>query len=465
MHATLHTSKRDRLAIMPGGQYGYVVTTLQVLKFIAQRGQQIPINEVGDYLGQTYAIDNHRPNEPIWDLVALGLLAVENRRVSLTPTGQNVLEAEPGYREAIILNCTLSHFTAVLELLQLAAETRQPFSCREAHARLKPNHPTWNDANLTQRPLNWLISTGALRDVSGARYEITPQGRVALSHYTTASTEPPPLPESNGMTERIKALIAELLDAQSDSVQYRRLERAAAEAFRILGYTVDVRGASGDTDLVADALASDASYRLIIDTKTCRHDKWSNLKAAALQRHRQMHQADSIVVLAPDFAHGYTIEEAVKHQIVLLPVRVLCHWLELHAVTPLHVVAYRVLFETPGRVAELPERLCTLAAERERRRRCLAEILRIVRTNAQFGADRALSAETLYMLLVRELRQAAFSERDVAAVCDLLTNDLIGAAYSDTAGKLSIAMTPEVIAWALETLASFLRQLGGSSEA
>ena len=462
MHATIHMSKRDRLAIMPGGQYGYVDATLHVLQFVAQRGQQTPINEVGNHLGQTYATDNHRLNEPIWDLVALGLLAVENRRVSLTPTGQNVLEAEPGYREQIILNCALTHFTAVLELLQIAAETRQPFSCREAHARLKPNHPTWNDANLTQRPLNWLISTGALRDVSSARYEITPQGRVALSHCISAATQLPPLPESNGTTQRIRALIVELLDAQSDSVQYRRLERAAAEAFRILGYRVDVRGASGDTDLIADALASGASYRLIIDTKTCRHDTWANLKAGALQKHARMHQADSIVVLAPDFADGYTIEEAVQHKIVLLPVRVLCDWLELHAVTPLHVVAYRVLFETPGRVSDVPERLCTLAAERERRRRCLAEILRIVRTNAQFGADRALSAETLYMLLVRELRQTAFSERDVAAVCDLLTNDLIGAAYLDTAGELSVAMTTEIIAWALETLASFLRQLGSS---
>lgn len=451
-------SGRDRLAILPGGQDKYVGTVLQILRFVAERGQQVPIDEVGQFLSQTYNTNNHRPNEPVWDLVMLGLLAVENRRLSLTPTGQTVLDAEPGRREQVVLNCALTHFAAVLQLLQFAANARQAFSCREGHLYLQPHHPTWNDPQMTRRPLNWLVSTGALRDVGGARYEITPRGRTALSHFTTPANPPLAVSPAHHLTERSEALIVTLQDAQFDSVAYQRLERAAAEAFDTLGYEVEIRGERGDTDILAVGRAMGASYRFIVDAKTCRTGRWAALNTNVLHKHAQRHQADYIVVLAPEFAEGYTVEDAIAHGIVLLPVRVLCDWLRLHAVTPLNVVAYRVMFETPGLISHLPDVLCTRAAHQERLRQCLGAILHIIATNAQYGADNALASETIYMLLVREQRHPAFSIEHVGAVCELLTNAFIGAAFHDDTGKVSIAMLPDVIGDTLVTLAASLSQ-------
>ncbi len=69
--------------------------------------------------------------------------------------------------------------------------------------------------------------------------------------------------------ENIQALCQELKEAQSDTSNPSRFEKAVADAFHALGFQAEHIGGSGETDVIAHAWLGDESFSLVIDAKTC----------------------------------------------------------------------------------------------------------------------------------------------------------------------------------------------------
>ena len=310
--------QRDRLAIMPGGKYGLVRTVVSILTFVAEQQCPVTTSTVGQYIGRTFAFDNHRLNEPLWPLETLGLVVIHDHWVHLTRDGRRLIKARPEDQELAVLTLALAHFPAVREILQLAVTAEQGFTCGEAHQQITASRPTWKDPELTRRPLTWLLSTHAVRERSRTALEITPRGRKAFADYLAAHpmtqiSVPPPAEALSAA--HIEAVITELNEAQRDSTHPRRFEEAAAAAMRVFGYSVERVGGSGKTDVVVDAPVNGASYRFIVDAKTCASGAWGDLNPTVLWQHAVTAHAQAVVVLAAQFAAGH--REAGRRRLAL----------------------------------------------------------------------------------------------------------------------------------------------------
>lgn len=468
-----HEPTRQRLVPMPGGKSGYVQTTLCILREVRHAGQ-MSVNALGQWVVTTYGITNHRPNEYVWDLVHLGVLADGNNLVCLTPMGYTVLEATPEACDLLFLDGVLRHYVAGVETLRFVAENEQPVTRETAHRVLRQQFTSWNESTSVERRLNWLLSTGAVRDAGNGRYAITPRGKAALTSFddqmaaplqSPLVNEPEPIPSPPvpmpGLTDKTVTypewLVAELKSAACDGQHFKRLEHRVTAAFTFLGFNAELYGTAGNTDVFLSALVSGETYRVVVDAKAKSDGCLYEINPAILNKHRVQHGADYAVVVANSFANGQIIQQAVGGNIVLLPVSVLCDWIVAHAEWPLNRAYYRTMFTTPGLVRQLPDTLCTAYNQHEHLRRCLHEVFQMIHAGARIGTDQPLSAQTIYTVLAHKWKQISFTESEVTKVFDFLANPLVSAGLYDGSGDFQLAMNEQALCQTLTTLIEFMQ--------
>lgn len=98
----------------------------------------------------------------------------------------------------------------------------------------------------------------------------------------------------------------------SSSEGAKRYEHAVAAAFRCLGFNVETRGGSGDTDavvtasIVPGAWEKCPAYKFVLDAKTSQGEKvqTGNLKIEQIERHRKDEKAEFAVIVAPGYQTG-----------------------------------------------------------------------------------------------------------------------------------------------------------------
>ncbi len=129
--------------------------------------------------------------------------------------------------------------------------------------------------------------------------------------------EQPKLPQPK--EESIQELCQELKEAQNDTSNPSRFEKAVAAAFCALGFQAEHIGGPGDTDVMAHARLGDESFSLVIDAKTCQPSGVkSNINYAPVKNHQEQHAADYVIVVAQGFAQGNTIKFAENQGVGLL---------------------------------------------------------------------------------------------------------------------------------------------------
>jgi Mrr N-terminal domain/Restriction endonuclease len=127
-------------------------------------------------------------------------------------------------------------------------------------------------------------------------------------------------------------------------------EEALAGAFRVLGFDAIKIGGRGDTDIRVTAPLGKQQYIAIVDAKSSRTGKVPDtaLHDASLHDHREKHQADYVMVVAPGFSRGNTLTHAEREHVVLMEVESFLAILEMHEHTPLSLYTLRNMFIRPG---------------------------------------------------------------------------------------------------------------------
>ncbi|ACZ42795.1 protein of unknown function DUF55 [Thermobaculum terrenum ATCC BAA-798] len=137
--------------------------------------------------------------------------------------------------------------------------------------------------------------------------------------------------------DEVEQLAGRLLSHARNSESSRLLEEAVVDAFSFLGFQVEHKSGSGDTDVLVFAPLGKNAYRAIVDAKSSRHERVANaaIDWMALSKHREMHQAAHTLIVAPGFAGGDLLENAREKQVALVTARDLAEIVRMHARTPL----------------------------------------------------------------------------------------------------------------------------------
>ncbi|MDQ3225578.1 MAG: restriction endonuclease, partial [Chloroflexota bacterium] len=132
------------------------------------------------------------------------------------------------------------------------------------------------------------------------------------------------------------ALAKRLIQAATTSEDAAGFEVALAEAFAYLGFRTERRSGPGDTDVLAVAPLGEEAYAAVVDGKASRQGRVGNAQVDwfALERHKERHGADHILVVAPGFSGGELTRDAERTGAALLTASDLAEVLRLHAVAP-----------------------------------------------------------------------------------------------------------------------------------
>lgn len=325
----------------------------------------------------------------------------------------------------------------------------------------------------------WLQSSGVIGADADGNLRTTPLGTELVQRLTLyvpsdvdnspALTPPATLPEPTSRPlERpaqpssvspTDALAEELIAASTASTDPNRFERAVRDAFRLLGFDAEWLGGSGRTDVLLDApLGKGESYRVAVDAKTTGSGSLPDQQVdwTTLVEHRQKHQADYSLLVAPNPSAGRLIERAKDHKVAVLSARQLAGLCRQHARAPLGLADYRGLFNTAGEVntSELEE-----AAEEGARLLDLAtKLLRSLEARAMtFGR---LTARDLWLILAHEEASDVTSSDEIQTVLDGLANPLVRAIDGDPTRGYVPASAAQVAALRLGLLAGLLDPIG-----
>ena len=111
--------------------------------------------------------------------------------------------------------------------------------------------------------------------------------------------------------------LARMLSNPHQFKNFRSLEKLVGDALDYLGFKVEPLAKAGEPEGVATAVlpagrqGQSSRYSLTYDAKSTQHAKakTGNLNIAGLQRHRQDHDAEFSLVVAPDFQDGAVVTE------------------------------------------------------------------------------------------------------------------------------------------------------------
>ncbi len=151
---------------------------------------------------------------------------------------------------------------------------------------------------------------------------------------------------------RSGAQLAELLDEATKD--WKALERAVTEALEYLGFVVEYISGSGEPEGVAEAPLTQGRrnarrrYTFTYDAKSSKTGRASNgdVRVSGLLRHKEKHDADHVLVVAPDYERGALDEECEKHKITPMRSADLSRLLLLQATLgPIDLERFRGVFK------------------------------------------------------------------------------------------------------------------------
>jgi len=449
---------------MPGGYSGYVTTLQEIAQFVQDR----PPNRAGlqEWMRSTFDLSESNARLGSGFLLRVGVLIEQGDLISLSDTARAwYTSGNVDYLVALLH----SRIRFIGEMLKAAQE---PKTVAELLSIANDDFEAgWTTTAQIQRRRGWLQSTGMLADIDGERLQTTERGRHLLAQITvqdpfgrehvpqpeTTSSAPAEIETVDESAESdVEDLIARLYETGTDGAKHEQFEIETAEAFGRLGFRSQWLGKSGRTDVLLEAeLGLGASYRVIVDCKSTSRGSVSNqIDWDTINEHRDQHQADFAVVLAPDFGGGRLTNRAATHETVLLKIDDLAELLRLHDRTPLTLDDYRLIFTTED-ISNPTAAVAEIAEEAGRRLELVAAIIELLeRRGPKMGP---MTARDFFGALLDrdDLPDASADEIDELLVT--LSSPLLGLLKRSADGSVRFATSPRTTATALQQLAKTLR--------
>lgn len=455
---------------LPGGVERYFETLLRFLCRV--RDNPCEHGEIADWLRTDFECTSQSTaiNAYIGMVSRMGFWTTKDGQVRLTPEGLAIVEqAETSESEAkrAVIDIKLRDVDGYDVLLAHLRESNRTFD--ELDANLKRTLGVgWTSKNQTMFRVNWLRSLGYVAK-DGRQYALTEAGRGLVKDVPTPDVLPttprvqPPTPEPDATEEQTDLMklatdIADRIDkAATDGGDGTELEQATAEAFALFGYATQVIGGAGNPDVVVSAQMGDASYRVLVETKSRSggvvHQNDVNFNA--LKQHKAKANADYTVVVGADFSGGNLEKWAVENGVRLMRTDELRQLLLAHAEAVLPLDGLGTLFVGGGSLDEAA--LTQVLTESEN----TAQAMSLARhaydaVREHQDQEGVLNAHSLFYIL-----KGQYPIQSIEMTIDLLQSDLIGAIGRSDSGSLYARMAPR----SLNDKLSQLSQVMGADRA
>ncbi len=418
---------------MPGGYSGYLISLRKVCTLVADE-RPTPV-ELASRLEAVLEVKATAARLRESFLRKVGFISAHGGVCTLGPWTEKWLVTSD---DRIVVALLHSRCQFIGELLNAA---RVPHSNDELLAIANNRYSMgWDTQTQIINRRGWLQSAGMLTDIGDGKVQLSDEGRLLLPELTLYDpAEPPavttvvegpavdipvelPTRPSSGVVEEI---VTAITNSASDSSHPDRFEQAARDAFAFLGYQAEWLGGSGKTDVLLDAaLGETESYRVVVDCKTSSSGTVGDHQVdwITLTEHKTKHDANYILLVAPNPSGRRMFERASKHNVTIMSADQLNGLCRQHAKTPLGLDDYRSLFTVGGTLdtqavderAEEVKRLVTLAA-------AMCEAIRARST--VFGR---LSARDLFLILSDKPVAEGTTEDELQALLDTLASPLLG---------------------------------------
>jgi hypothetical protein len=317
--------------------------------------------------------------------------------------------------------------------------------------------------------LRLLQDAGMVERTGYSRYRTTPLGTAFIRSVPLEDPTPDRGAERTTATREVSqsertsdavSLAAEVVEASTDSANWKRFEQATEDCFRMIGLEVERAGTPGRADcVVAIWLSPTEQRRVIIEAKTDGagrvEERAVNLEA--LEDHRKHHQADHIAIVGPAFG-GRLPQWAASKKIALITARELGDWVLRQSRAPLYPYELVAMFLPEGR-GELEQAWRAV----EQQQAVLANVAELLWMSANDADEIQYSQGAL---LVREVRrmvrdriETALDEAAVNDALSFLSTRLVAGVASRKETEYVITAPPDLIAARLRALADAFHRI------
>ena len=435
---------------LPGGVEQYFDTLILLLRHV--RDDPCDHGALTNWIIETFpkATQATAINGYIGLVSRMGLWSTKDDRIRLTPKGSDILEkqeVDPATARRAVADLKLSEVDGYDVLLKLLASGSRTFDQLDAHLK-QTLQVDWKSKNQTMFRVNWLRSLGYV-EKNGREYALTAEGRQladSLGPITPPSPQPPiePQPPPVDQTDLVRTAteIADRIEkAATEGGDGSALEQATADAFAFLGFSTQVISGSGNPDVIASTAMGDASYRVLIETKSRASGviHQNDVNFNALNEHKAKANADYMIVLGADFSGGNLEKWAQEAKARLLRAEELRQLLLAHAEAVLPLDSLRDLMEGGGSMDEAA--LSDILAESEN----TAQSMRLAREVYEAILKHQDQEGTLNVHSLFYILGGASSIQSIEMTANLLKSDLIGAIGASDEGSLYTRVAPRTL--------------------
>lgn len=259
---------------------------------------------------------------------------------------------------------------------------------------------------------------------------------------------------------QVDRITKELGEAQYDTINPSRFEKALAEAFAFLGLDTEHIGGPGKADVVATAQLGSNTYTAIIDAKTRQSGHaLIDVNFHSIQDHKEENTADYALIIAPAFSGGKIVNHAEQDNVGLVTTTQLINILRNHDLFPFSLVELRDLFEVKGEAKGIEDVLKRVNVKHNALLRLAYETLIIFEDlQRQQIPSQPISGNSMSLLL---LNQAKLSGKvpptlqQIDAVLDFLSNSLVSILVREADGYV-LTLSPESAKKRVSVVASIL---------
>jgi hypothetical protein len=446
---------------MPGGYDGYLATLAKVCAMVDEERPSAP--ELPGLLERELGVRTTAARLRESFLRKVGIVVVQDGICRVGSWARRWHESDD---DRVVIALLHSRCQLVGELLAVACEPRTTEEMLViANEKYRMG---WDTQTQILNRRGWLQSARMLSVNEDGRVETTTMGRELLAELTlydpslppvsSPSPSPPPAQTTPLLApDDVEVLIQELLEASVDSKNPDRFEKITRNAFALLGFHAEWMGGSGKTDVLLDASLGKAdTYRAIVDCKTSASGSVGDQQVdwVTLGDHRLKHDAQYVVLVAPNPTGARLLERAEQHAVAVIPVGQLAGLCRQHVKTPLGLADYKSMFERGGLVDTqyVDER----AADAARILTLALACTDAIRSRAtEFGR---LSARDLFLLLANDPVAEGTSEDEIQDLLATLSSSLLGMLDGDAQIGYRVTSSASVFAARIEIIAQQLNR-------
>lgn len=298
-----------------------------------------------------------------------------------------------------------------------------------------------NDNQIRDR-LQILRACGLVSKLNYSTYQITPEGRAFLklvprleaanttkniAHQGDLAVQSQPAFGADE-TQSSEQIASELESAARDTNETTRLELAAVNAFRFLGFKAEHLGGSGRPDGMIHCDLGIWGEVVALEVKTAENGIVSHNLSNYLKwkDHRREYGVEKTITVGPGFDQTLTNQFAEDESVAAVLVETLAEAVRRQPTTPLTPAELEVLFDTDR---DATSRHQVLREEHERAEllaNTVAGILRVLNDEVTEPKDMQRSMDRV--AIMRSLRQikAPHGEDIVATALEFLTHPFVG---------------------------------------